>query len=71
MKTVLIAIQKAGAEIPHCQSTLPITWPIVVKVALLDLDRQQSAPLWLALRPDPLLPMRRRTMEVSARLVGE
>ena len=55
MKTILIANPKGGSG----KSTLSVNIAGFLanrgqRVALLDLDRQQSASLWLAMRPDNL-----------------
>jgi chromosome partitioning protein len=59
MKTILIANPKGGSG----KSTLSVNIAGYLanrgqRVALLDLDRQQSASRWLALRPDDLPPIR-------------
>ena len=58
MKTILIANPKGGSG----KSTLSVNIAGYLanrgqRVALLDLDRQQSASRWLALRPDDLPPI--------------
>ncbi|MEO8342183.1 MAG: ParA family protein [Gallionella sp.] len=60
MKTVLIVNPKGGSG----KTTLSVNIAGYLAnrgqyVALLDLDRQQSASLWLATRPDHLPPIRR------------
>jgi chromosome partitioning protein len=59
MKTILIANPKGGSG----KTTLTVNIAGYLanrgqRVALLDLDRQQSASRWLALRPDDLPPIR-------------
>ena len=59
MKTILIANPKGGSG----KTTLTVNIAGYLanrgqRVALLDLDRQQSATRWLALRPDNLPPIR-------------
>lgn len=59
MKTILIANPKGGSG----KTTLSVNIAGYLanrgqRVALLDLDRQQSASRWLALRPDDLPPIR-------------
>ncbi len=59
MKTILIANPKGGSG----KTTLTVNIAGYLanrgqRVALLDLDRQQSATRWLALRPDDLPPIR-------------
>ena len=59
MKTILIANPKGGSG----KTTLTVNIAGFLanrgqRVALLDLDRQQSASRWLALRPDDLPPIR-------------
>ncbi len=59
MKTILIANPKGGSG----KTTLTVNIAGYLanrgqRVALLDLDRQQSASCWLALRPDDLPPIR-------------
>ena len=59
MKTILVANPKGGSG----KTTLTVNIAGYLanrgqRVALLDLDRQQSATRWLALRPDDLPPIR-------------
>jgi chromosome partitioning protein len=59
MKTILVANPKGGSG----KTTLTVNIAGYLanrgqRVALLDLDRQQSAARWLALRPDNLPPIR-------------
>ena len=59
MKTILVANPKGGSG----KTTLTVNIAGYLanrgqRVALLDLDRQQSASRWLALRPDDLPPIR-------------
>jgi chromosome partitioning protein len=60
MKTILIANPKGGCG----KTTLSVNIAGYLanrgqRVAMLDLDRQQSAARWLAMRPDNLPPIRR------------